>query len=274
MAFFQFKRNEAIFSEHPFLDSPLILASGVGRSGTTVLRHCLAAHPKVASYNHECNYIHHLMRAANLHMEEVGDSVPVGRREFWRMHRRTLLDLYWPTANWRTPEEYSAISTYSMLDPRSAIGLKEAFPRLAICYIIRNGIEVISSYQSFRGFKEMTFEDVCKLWALRQDMLQYQSSRPHIFLCRYEWLIRDTPKFKQTLESAFQSIGLEFNQACLAPLSKRFHPTRFAGESRHAAKDPKQRSQRWKLWSDEQRETFVRICGEAMTHHQYEIPWL
>ncbi|GAA4467437.1 sulfotransferase [Novipirellula rosea] len=274
MALFKFNRNAPSTGEHPFFELPLIIASGLGRSGTTVLRQCLAAHPRVASYNKECNYIHNLMRAANLHVETFPESPPVGRREFWKVHRRALLDIYWPQANWRAPDEYSAISTYSMLDPRAAIGLKDAFPRLAICYIVRNGIEVVSSYNSFRGFKDMTFEDVCKLWSLRQDMLQYQSSQSHIFLFRHEWLIDELEAFKRQMADAFQSIGLNFDEACLAPLSTRFHPTRFIGEDRQAAKDPAQRTRRWKLWSDDQRETFATICGEAMENHGYEIPWL
>ena len=273
MALFKSNRSQPTLGQHPFSELPLILASGVGRSGTTVLRNCLAAHPSVASYNHECNYIFELMRAVSLHMERTVEPAPDGKAYFLQLHRQALLELYWSRADWKGPQKYSALSTYSMLDPRAAIGLKDVFPRLAICYIVRNGIEVVSSYVSFRAFQHMSFEQVCNLWALRQDMFQYQSAQKHVFLFRHHWMLEQPERFQKQLSDAYDSIGLTFHDDCLKPLTKQFHPTRFDGEARDAANDPAQRIDRWKLWTDDQRSTFVTICGEAMAAHGYEIPW-
>lgn len=274
MALFKPNRNQPSLGQHPFSELPLILASGVGRSGTTVLRHCLAAHPSVASYNYECNYIFELMRAVNLHMERSPKPAPAGKAEFLQLHRQALLELYWSQADWKDPQKYSALSTYSMLDPRAAIGLKDVFPRLAICYIVRNGIEVVSSYVSFQAFQHMSFEQACRLWALRHDMFQYQSAQKHVFLFRHQWMLEQPDRFKQELSDAFGSIGMTFDDNCLTPLTKQFHPTRFDGEDHDAASDPARRIDRWKLWTDQQRSTFVTICGEAMGAHGYEIPWI
>ena len=274
MALFKPNRNQPSLGQHPFSELPLILASGVGRSGTTVLRHCLAAHPSVASYNQECNYIFELMRAVNLHMERSPKPAPAGKAEFLQLHRQALLQLYWSQADWKDPQKYSTLSTYSMLDPRAAIGLQDVFPRLAICYIVRNGIEVVSSYVSFQAFQHMSFEQACRLWALRHDMFQYQSAQKHVFLFRHQWMLEQPDRFKQELSDAFGSIGMTFDDNCLTPLTKQFHPTRFDGEDHDAASDPARRIDRWKLWTDQQRSTFVTICGEAMGAHGYEIPWI
>ena len=274
MALFKSNRSQPTLGQHPFSELPLILASGVGRSGTTVLRNCLAAHPAVASYNHECNYIFELMRAVTLHIERSPEPAPAGKADFLQLHRRALLELYWAQADWKNPQKYSALSTYSMLDPRAAIGLKEVFPRLAICYIVRNGIEVVSSFCSFEAFQHLSFEQVCKLWALRHDMFQYQSSREHVFLFRHHWMLDQPDRLKQEMSDAFGSIGMTFHDDCLTPLAKQFHPTRFSGESRDAARDPAQRVDRWKLWTDDQRSTFATVCGEAMAAYGYEIPWI
>lgn len=277
MALFNKKPDEpALRSQpHPFQDLPLVLTSGLGRSGTTLLRNCIARHPQVACHNNESNYIFHLMRVADqkLPTDNILASLPSGEDEFWRLHKKLVLNMYWPVTSWKTADRYQAISTYSMLDPRAAMGLKKTFDRLTVCYIVRNGIEVVSSYSAFPAFQHLTFSEICKIWALRQDMFRYQRSHDHVFLFRYEWF-RDRPLFKQHLAQALGFAGLKFESRCLAPLRTTYHPTTFPGETEEASKDPELRKDRWKLWTDQQRHEFASICGDAMKIHGYDIPWL
>ncbi len=267
-------KQESLSKPHPFSDLPLILASGLGRSGTTVLRHCLAAHSRSASQNEECNYIHDLIRAADTNLDNKNHlkTLPVSQDSYWQLHRQLLLNLYWPVDQLENMDQPRAISTYSMLDPRAAIGLKKAFPNLVVCYIIRNGIEVVSSYQSFPAFKHLEFEAVCQLWALRHDMFKYQAHQRHFFLFRFEWF-QQPDLFQNQLEAALKFAGLEFEPRCMEPLKTKFHPTTFAGESPNAAKEMTARRDRWTLWNDQQRDLFATICGPAMKSLGYEILW-
>ena len=122
-------KRDSLAEPHPFSNLPLIIASGLGRSGTTVLRHCIAAHSQIASQNEECNYIHDLMRAADTNLDEKNHrkTLPVSQKSYWQLHRQLLLNLYWPMDQFDATANPRALSTYSMLDPRAAIGLKKRF---------------------------------------------------------------------------------------------------------------------------------------------------
>ena len=268
-------KRVALSQQHPFSELPLILASGLGRSGTTVLRHCIGIHSKIAFTNEECNYIHDLMRSANSNLDYKNrlKALAVTTGSYWQLHHQLLLNLFWPADRWDSSKDYRALSTYSMLDPRASTGLKKTFAKLAVCYIIRNGIEVVSSYVSFPEFKHLDFKAVCKLWAFRQDMVDYQAHCPHFFLFRYEWF-QQPDVFQKQLTAAFKSVGLDFEPDCLQPLTTKFHPTVFAGEPSESAGDLSRRRDRWKYWDDQQRDEFVNTCGPAMQAQGYEIPWI
>ena len=161
-----------------------------------------------------------------------------------------------------------------MLDPRAALAMLAAFPQISLCYIVRNGIEVVSSYASFKNFQHIEFAQCCRNWASRYDMVQLITHNPHCTLLRYEWLNQQRDLFQTGLTEALQKCGLDFTPHCLGPLETRFHPTRFQGESRTDARDMDKRKDRWKWWSDEQRDQFTEICGSTMRELGYPIPWL
>ena len=264
------------FNDHPYSDLPFLLVSGMGRSGTTVLRNCIAAHPQIETLNRESNYIFDLMRNAHVTIDKefrvknLNVSIP----QFWQLHQQLVLDLHWPRNALTQKTHFKAISTYSMLDPRAAIAMSESFPRLSICYIVRNGIEVVSSYRSFKNFRHIDFEDCCRIWAFRFDMIQYVKHNPHCTLLRYEWLNDDLARYQEGLTEALKKCGVDFEPDCLQPVNTRFHPTRFEGESRAEAKNMAKRRDRWQLWTDIQRKQFAEICGDTMRQLGYEIPWI
>lgn len=271
--FIKSRGNPSLAEQHPLSGLPLVLVSGLGRSGTTVLRNCVCNHSEIAALNHETNYIFDLMTAADGNLKDSVrvKSMPVSVDSYWRLHQQLLLNMNWPADRWKE-SAHKAIATYSMLDIPAATGLKKAFPNLAVCYIVRNGIEVVSSYVSFGAFAHLGFRTSCELWAFIAKIYKFQETQDHFFLFRHEWL-HDTDKVKQQLTSAFESVGLSFDPKTLQPLAKRYHPTQYDGESKSDANDPQQRKDRWKLWSDQEREIFVEVCGEAMNAIGYEIPW-
>lgn len=257
---------------HPYLDLPFLVVSGLGRSGTTVLRHAVCAHPDLDGLNRESNYLFTLMREANLASENsnITNNLVVDLRAFWLAHRQLILELCWPKVSSKT---IKAIATYTKLDPRAAMGLTETFPGFSLAYIVRNGIEVVSSFQSFPAFQHLSFEEACRIWSLRYDMIQYCRDNSHATLLRHEWISTEPEKWEAALEECFQRVGLHFHPDCRKPLQKTFHPTRYAGESRTDARDRERRKERWRLWSEDQRDSFEQICGDAMENLGYPIPW-
>lgn len=266
--------SESNGSGHPYHDLPLLLVSGMGRSGTTLLRHCVAAHSRIACHNAESNYLFDLARAASENAQHPNrlSAIPRSKADFWRLHREMVLQLLWPPKQLKKKPLPSAIATYTMLDPRAAIGLGLMFPEMQILYIVRNGIEVVSSYQAFKSFEHLSFEDVCRLWATCEKMVRFCEKRTHAHLLRFEWT-RTASEFETEFRRTLKQCGLDTEAACLQPLSKNFHPTRLEGESRDAAKDREQRKHRWKWWTPEQRELFLRHCKPLMDKLDYPIPW-
>lgn len=267
------RSNADMTGDHPFTNSPLLLVSGMGRSGTTVIRNCVANHPEINCLNQESNYIFHLMRGANLHLESSFDrkNLVIDETQFWSMHRQFILKMLWPQPTEQAPPR--AISTYSKLDPRAAIGLAETFSKLSICYVVRNGIEVVSSYRAFANFKHLSFEEVCRTWAFHSLITQYVIDQPHCTLVRFEWLQEDLPRFVTALGRSFEQVGLKFNDACRLPLAEQYHPTRYAGESSKDSRNLAKRRDRWQRWSDHERELFSELCGPTMQSLNYAIPW-
>lgn len=269
------RKRELSDDQHPFTDFPFLMVSGLGRSGTTVLRNCIAAHPEINGRNKESNYAYYLMRGANLFMEnEFGRSnLAVKESEFWKCHQQLLLNLLWPRTSIRNLKNSKVVATYSKMDPRSAMGMAQAFPKHAICHIVRNGIEVVSSFRAFKNFQHMSFREVCDHWQAQFLMVQYCRDNPHATLIRYEWLENDNQQLVATLTLVLMFLGLEFHDDCLAPLKKRFHPTICQGESRQDSEDLSKRSNRWRFWTGEERTVFTEVCGAAMAEMGYDLPW-
>jgi hypothetical protein len=104
-------------------------------------------------------------------------------------------------------------------------------------------------------------------------MVEYGSSHDKFFLFRHEWL-HDEQSARQGLEQVFAAVNLPLDEVCLrVVMQKNVHPTKFRGESTEMARDRKMRSERWRLWTEEQRETFANLCGTAMRKLGYPIPW-
>lgn len=260
---------------HPFFELPFLAVSGLGRSGTTVLRNCVAAHPEIETLNRESNYLFSLMRGANLASEDQSlvKNLVLDRSSFWNLHRQMVLDLCWPEDRIKNRETTKAISTYTRLDPRAAMGLTESFSQATVLYTIRNGIEVVSSFQSFEAFQHLSFEQACTIWNSQLLMFQYCRDNPHAFLIRYEWLLEDRARWEEVFDQCLKHVGLDLHPSCLKPLGKRFHPTRYSGENSRDSKDMHQRKNRWRLWTNEQKTCFIDQCGATMDELGYEIPF-
>lgn len=258
-------------ADHPYTNVPLIVDSGLARSGTTVLRNCIAAHPEIECRNQESNYLFWHLRGVNLFWQDSFNrmNLSLSEKDFWKMQREFLLNIVWPKAKKQVP----AIATYSIMDPRSALCLSQAFPKVSICYILRNGIEVVASTLAFENLKHLSFEQVCQNWALQVEMAKYCDDNHHATLIRHEWLKNDLPRFEEQFQQCLSVVGLEPDPKCLKPLQQNFHPTKIDGESKSDADDRDQRRNRWKFWTSEQKRHFEQSCGAAMEFLGYEIPW-
>lgn len=270
----EFLRRYLKISAHPYEGLPVMLASGVGRSGTTALRHCLSAHPDLHGTGCENNIIFDVLATANHNCTSPSRlaTMLVARPAYDRQFRLLLLNLLWPKPHRGARRPAMLLATTDLTADRAAY-FTEAFPNGRIAYIVRNGIEVLSSRISHPNFRETPFEEHCRIWTQAHAMALWASGRPDVALIRHESLLQPESA-RAAIAVMSQTLGLAFHQGCVdVVIEKHFHPTAFAAEQREASQDLRQRQDRWRLWSAEQRAGFQAVCGEAMEYFGYPIPW-
>jgi hypothetical protein len=257
---------------HPYEDVPLVLVSGVGRSGTTALRHAFSAHPLVDSTASENNIIFDVTDTAlhNCTYWSRKGTMRVVQPAYNRQFQLLLLNLLWPEPRRGKRRPAALVASSDMTVDRAAY-LCQIFPSCKIPYIVRNGIEVVASRTAHENFKDVSFEEHCHIWTRAHAMALWGEGHDALVVVRHEALRRSP---KETLAAALDACGLPFHEECLKQVvGKTFHPTQNENESREASSDLEQRHQRWERWDAQQRETFSDICGEAMRYFGYPMAW-
>jgi hypothetical protein len=261
---------------HPYEDLPLLIVSGVGRSGTTALRNAIAVCAHVDAANRESNFIRDLLEVAlrNCTLPVRKASMAVTQQEYDLVFRRAILWLAWPQPR-REPALPSALCTYTNLDPETASHLVQVFPGAKVAYIVRDGIEVVASRMGFESFAVDSFETNCQRWCTAGAMAEWIRSHADAGrLVRHE-ILRDPDRRENELAAVLDLVGLAHDPACGELLrGAAYHPTRHAGESEAAAGDLAARRERWRAWSTDEREVFERSCRATMESLGYAIPWL
>ncbi|MDA0989489.1 MAG: sulfotransferase [Verrucomicrobia bacterium] len=267
-------RRYAKVAAHPYEGLPLTVVAGIGRSGTTALRHCLSAHPALHSTDCENNIIYDLLATArhNCTFPSRQATMRVVQPAYDRQFRLLLLNLLWPDPR-RGADRPAGLLAATDLRPDRADYFVQLFPAGRIAYIVRNGISVVSSRMSHANFKHEPFERHCETWCAAHAMAQWGESQTAFQLVRQESLL-DPGGATCEVDRLCQRLGLSPHPACLDVLQREtFHPTAFAKESAADQDDLAKRGERWRLWSAEQCQAFERICGEAMRYFGYPIPW-
>jgi hypothetical protein len=260
-------------SAHPYEGLPLVLACGVGRSGTTALRHGLSAHPDVHSTGNENNIVYDVLATArhNCTFPSRKATMHVARPAYDRQFRLLLLNLLWPEPR-RGRRRPQALLASCDLTAERADYFVRAFPGGRMVYIVRNGIAVVASRMTHPNFEPDGFEAHCRRWRAARDMAEWGEGRDDFLLVRQEDFLA-----VETAEAAVREMlgfmRLRECRACVEVLTKRrFHPTEAKGEGEAAGQDLEKRKERWRLWTEEQREMFREICGPAMEYFGYEMP--
>jgi len=183
-----------------------------------------------------------------------------------------LHHLLWPTP--RTGEAAPRFLLATDLRLEFAQWIEKLLTHTTVIYIVRNGIEVVSSILAHPKYlNNWAFKDICKLWATASEVVEWGKNRDDFLVLRHENLLQ-----RETAETAYRRIfdmlPVEYDKVCVEYVfTERPDPTRMAGEAERVSDDLKKRKERWRLWTDRQRDTFAEICGEAMRYFDYEMPW-
>ena len=260
--------------DHPYCWVPPLVLSGVGRSGTTALRMSLGVHPEIVYNRSENNILMDLLETGlhNCTYFSRKTSMQMGQERYDKAFRNMILNVLYPRPrfSFSMPKRWMALSD---INPRLAGYLRQLFPEVRVVYIVRNGIEVVSSRMSFEGFKDRPIEWQCDVWAKSAEMAAWGQQQDNFFLIRHETLLnRETAL--HVFSSLWDWLGLKDEPVCVEALwSNSYHPTTFSGEDTRSSIDLCHRDQRWKYWTGEQRQAFEVRCGAAMEFFGYEMPW-
>ncbi|MBX3360240.1 MAG: sulfotransferase [Phycisphaeraceae bacterium] len=270
---------------HPYDRVPLTILSGIGRSGTTILRQALSKHPDLDSTNLENNIILDLLEAAsrNRTIPSRFHALRVPEAIYEAHFAALLLRLLWPCPRARTPERLFA---YTNLTPQGADQLLRLFPHARIIYIVRNGIEVVGSRLRFAPFSSRDVGSHAQTWRTAHDMARWGEHRPEFLLVRHEWLLApDGPE--RMMRAILPFLGLPHHTPCTDHFrSELVHPTSDRPDSILEAKartpasqntpinlSLSDRAERWKDWNPDDRLAFDQTCAEAMAYFGYTVPW-
>lgn len=251
----------------------------VGRSGTTILRTSLGLHPDIYYNNRENNVVQDLISVAQLNC--TSDSrrfaMVVTQPEYDVVFRTAISDLIWPDheLRQRTTRMAAINPNGDQLDY-----LRQVFPAAKILCLVRNGIEVISSRMRYPSFAKADFATHCEVWNRSQSVFEWGQANADAFqLIRHDWFY-DPQLLSDSLNKLFDGLGISASELPATNILDRLqHPTDSqqvdfgAMTAQEKSAYFQSKSDRWKDWTDEQRDTFKTKCGTFMQQLGYVIPW-
>jgi hypothetical protein len=245
---------------HPYTDLPLIVVTGVGRSGTTALRKALGCHPDIISTDHEHNVVFDILGVAHKDRTEYSRryAAQVSDSEHDALFRELVLGLIFPVC--KPDTQNKSVLLFTNLCPRTGDYLLEAFQRAQVVCLVRNGIETVHSRTKHAAFGLQSFKRHCQIWNNAGVMERWSKTNSRSMLVRHENLKQDA---NEAIESIIDFCNLTGSAAPAQHINNStHHPTQTDGQAG------------WQSWTADQRQIFERLCSDEMTSLGYQIPWL
>lgn len=274
----------------PAFSHNLVLIVGVGRSGTTALKHALGTHPQLLGTEHEAPLQRAIASAFGKHL--------TGTEDFKRFVRRATV------ADWDNVEtafqrlileasigddagaerlraeheagtDLSGIVGWTAkiggLQRPAAAGFAGLFSGLKPVLIHRNGIDTVQSRTRFGNFASDTFEAHCKKWALNRRFLRALQEHSDVVAVRHDDLLH---RPEDLFERLCGDLGLSRSAAPAEHArTTAAHPTQELAEGESIAEHFEARPDAHESWNDEQKRIFIKTCGKAMLELGYDIPF-
>ena len=274
--------------EHRFENLPLVLVTGQARSGTTVLTHAFAAHPQIHSNLKESSIVGDIAAVLRVNLDKPGRrrDLSITPSKLALNMRRFLLHSLFPSSDISDAEDQEsrsevplAISTFSSLRVEDLDFVTRLFPRLVIANIYRNGVEVVASRMTHSHIgPQFEFEQHCVAWAHSRDSLQWGTEKPNFVPFPHHDLL-DRSKTTLLFKQALDQIGIGTPEHCTDFVHSNVINTNnspelqsvFGATSSNA--NLSNRIERWRDWTDQQRDTFELKCGATMDTLGFQVPW-
>ena len=260
-----------------------LFLSGVGRSGTTALRRSLGLHEQVYYNGLENNAVQDLIEVAmrNCTLPTRKRCMAIGQREYNLLFRNLIHKLIWPE------DERSDRPVYmAAINPQAnqLDYMRQVFPGCKFVSLVRNGIEVVSSRMKYPSFAAASFSAHCQVWNRSAEVHRWASCNPEdCLILRHEWFYQPQ-RMNQWMLKLSNMLGIEYSplpeqailQSLQHPTSSRMPmgPADFANSTIQDKKRYFQsKRERWRSWTNQQRQRFTDLCAAPMRQLGYELPW-
>ncbi|WNH09621.1 sulfotransferase family protein [Thalassobellus suaedae] len=249
----------------------ILLVTGTGRSGTTMLRKSLGQHNQIYYRGNENNIFLDIVSTfhKNCTMKSRKVAMELSQVQYDVEVKKIIFSILFPALDKNRKYKYFLIA--SALDSKILEYIKVLFPNIKILQIIRNGIEVVSSRMNYEGFKYDGFENHIEVW--NKD-IEIGKHCKEIFGDNYKIVKQecflDSWALKKNLEEIFDWLEVKYDDNVYNSISQtKFHPTVIKIED---AVNLKNRVDRWGMWSEEQKALFKDKALTNMKALGYKIP--
>lgn len=268
----------------------LVLVVGVGRSGTTVLRRALGEHPQLLRTRHEAPLERAVATGFGNHLTQSREFQDYVRRTSvasWNnveaSFRRIIFEASVGDESGRLllrenfdagahlPDIAGWTAKMGAIWRPSAAGLAALFSGLQTVYIHRNGMDAVQSRTRFGTFADQEFETHCTKWAAGLGYLDVLKAETDVTVVRHQDLVDRPVEFFANL---LGDLGLNDDPSPAAhAMGNTANPTQELDADRTIAENFNSRPEAHLDWSEDQRRTFITICGKAMATYGYDIPF-
>lgn len=272
-----------------FIKSPIFIVGG-SRSGTIVLLKAMGRHAQILSTPSEDPFItdiggmvHSLEYCSDVERQYYLDTLRVSQTYIYDVLRRLALEsalgphygfkqlVKQLVKNRVNPLAKRYLCTKTFPGKNVAQGLNRLYPEAKFIWILRNGINVVYSRCRFPAFRDQSFEDHCHHWAGTIERFSYLLEMPGAVVVHQEELVDDPDTVFRRI---FEKLRIDYDpKSTEYALTHHVHP--LGDESTTRGVDIKktlsERPPAYLEWSQEQRQLFKDICGEAMQIAGYEL---
>ncbi|MGQ7848773.1 sulfotransferase family 2 domain-containing protein [Granulosicoccus sp. 3-233] len=259
--------------------SPLLI-SGIGRSGTSAVISAMSKHKSVVEPSRvgEAPFFNHFIRFLidyedeSPHKEYHHKNYQLDKAGRDQVFSRLLSQVQYGFDVEECDQGKEFWIAKVSLNNSSYAKCCEMFESLRIIYVIRNGVEVVNSAKSFSGFKELSFEQLCRRWVGNIEDCRYVHSAANCAVIKHNELVQDP---HSVFENVFDSLRMERDTGPAEFISSTLFNSSFneSGSMESARLVFKDRLACWEEWSEAEKETFIRICDPHMQEFDFRRPY-
>lgn len=267
-----------------------IFQVGASRSGTIVLYKALGMHRHILAMPSENPMVDYLAGAAvpfefGSEAWYFNESVKMDRTAYYERLRQLLFETTGGSqmgfktlakALVQDPLAFPAkrhwcVKCFPLQD--NARALTVLYPEARFIYIVRNGIDVVQSRTQFPVFADQTFEQQCEFWVQAARKFDYLRQWDRCVEVRQEQLLTDP---EAVFARIFRDLDLQDDPAPARYVRTTLVHSRgdvATRENVDVRKALAEREPSHARWTEGQRETFKRICGDDMQRLGYALPF-